>query len=188
MKSAAFLAGCLVAAALAASVAASAQQREFLSDTEIDQVREAQEPSGRIRLYVQFAKDRLDALDKQLAQESAQRAGAVHDLLYEYDRIVDAIGDTVDLAATKHALVRKGLAVAVKEVPEFLKRLRAVEAKNPKDIEEYRFILEEAIETTQSGLEDFKGELAKLPLDRKAEKELEKEDRKRKNAKESPEK
>lgn len=181
MKSAVFLAACLVAAELAAP----AQQREFLSESEIDQVREAQEPADRIKLYVQFAKDRLDALDKQLAQESTQRAGAVHDALYEYDRIVDSIGDTVDSAAAKHALVRKGLAVAVKEMPEFLKRLRAVETKNPKDIEEYRFILEEAIETTQSSLEDFKAELAKLPLDRKEERKMEKEDRKRKNAKES---
>ncbi len=172
----------LLAAALAAPVSAAAPQREFLSDSEIGQLREVQDPSDRIRLYMTFAKDRLDALDKELARESAERAGAIHDLLSEYDRIVDAAGDTVDLAATRHALVRKGLAVAVKEMPEFLKRLRAVEAKNPKDIEEYRFILEQAIETTVSGLEDFKGELAKLPLDRKAEKELEKEERKRKNA------
>ncbi len=181
MNRLAFSAACLLVAALGAL----AQQREFLSEAEIDQVREAQEPSDRIRLYVTFAKVRLDALDKELARESPERAGSIHDLLYEYDRLVDAIGDTVDIAASKHALVRKGLAVAVREMPGFLKRLEALEGKNPKDIEEYRFILEQATETTRSSLEDFKAELNKLPLDRKAEKELEKEERKQqKNAKE----
>jgi len=71
-------------------------------------------------------------------------------------------------------LLRKGLELAVKEEPQFLKRLQALEAKNPKDIEDYRFILRQAVETTQDSLESLRGHLGKLPPDRKAEKQAKK--------------
>ncbi len=148
----------------------SQQRKEFLSPTEIDLVREAQEPADRVKLYVKFAQVRLDAMDKELEGNSADRGVNIHDLLYEYGRIIDAIDDQADLAITKRALLRKGLELAVKEEPHFVKRLQALEAKNPKDIEEYRFILRQALETTQDSLESLRAYLSKLPPDRKAEK------------------
>lgn len=180
----------LIAVGLLGAVCAApaSQRREFLTPTEIDQVREAQEPQERLKLYVTFARIRLDAIDKEMARESRERAEAVHDLLSEYDRIIDALVDTAERAVEQRILARKAMELAVKEAPEFLKRLQALEAKNPKDIEEYRFILRQAVETTESSLEDLRGYLGKLPADPKAEKgrekEREKETKKRKDGRE----
>jgi hypothetical protein len=156
-----------------------AQRREFLSGEEINLVQEAQEPNDRLKLYAQFARVRLDAIDKEMAKEmskaNAQRGDAIHDLLYEYERIIDALDDVASLAETKRALVRRGLDTAVRAEPEFLKRLQALEDKNAADHDTYRFALSEAIESTKSSLEELRKLLAKQPTDKKLEKEIEKE-------------
>ena len=160
-----------------ASTSLPAQKREFLRGAEIDQVREAQEPNDRLKLYAQFARARLDDIEKELnnSKASAERGEKIHDLLYEYQQIIDALDDVASFAETKRALVRRGLDAAVRAEPDFLKRLQALDAKNPTDRETYRFILNEAIESTQSSLEDNKKLLAKQPADKRTEKEIEKE-------------
>jgi hypothetical protein len=155
-----------------------AQAKEFLTGPEVEQVREAQEPSDRLKLYAIFAKDRLDRIDKELAgKASDERGAAIHDLLYEYQRIIDALDDLADLAGVKRALVRKGLDAVVRAEPDFLKRLQALEEQNPTDRETYRFALTEAIDSTTSSLEDSKKLLAKQPAPSK--RELEKEAKER---------
>ena len=178
------LAACLLAGA------GAAQRREFLTPAEVDEVREAQEPADRMKLYVQFARVRLDTLDKEMAKESAERGAVLHDLLYEYDRIIDALDGMAELGISKRALVRRGLDAAVRAEPEFLKRLQALEAKNPKDLEDYRFILRQAIESTESSLVELRTQLGKLPADKKEdrrlEKEAQKEEQKRKKNEKPP--
>jgi hypothetical protein len=71
--------------------------------------------------------------------------------------------------------MRKGLDAAVRAEPEFLKRLKDLQNKNPKDLEEYRFILQQAIDSTQDSYDDLKEQLAKQPADKKEEKKLEQE-------------
>ena len=156
--------------------ARSGQQREFLTPDEIDQVREAQEPPDRMKLYVLFARTRLERIEKEMGKASKDRGGMVHDLLYDYDRLIDAIDDLAALAKTKTVLsMRKGLDAAVRAEPEFLKRLKDLQDKNPTDLEEYRYILQQAIDSTQDSYDDLKEQLAKLPADKKEDKKLEKE-------------
>jgi hypothetical protein len=163
------------------SRSAAAQTREFLTGSEIDLVREAQEPNDRLKLYIQFARARLDEIDKELAATGKaakpleERGDRIHDMLYEYGKIVDAIDDLSDLAHTQKILMRKGLDYVVHAEPDMLKRLQAIEEKNPPDREAYRFVLGEAIESTESSLEEMKKVLAKLPTDKKLEKDIEKE-------------
>ena len=155
-----------------------AQRREFLRGDEIEQVREAQEANDRLKLYALFARDRLDRIDRELAgKASEERGAAIHDLLYEYQQIIDAIDDVADLALTKRDLVRKGIDAVVHAEPDFLKRLQAIEEKNPSDRETYRFALKEAIDSTQSSLEESKKLLAKQPAASKGE--LKKEEKER---------
>jgi hypothetical protein len=71
--------------------------------------------------------------------------------------------------------MRKGVAFAVHAEPEMLKRLQAIDDKNPPDREAYRFVLSEAIESTESSLEEMKKLLGKIPTDKKLEKEIEAE-------------
>ena len=116
---------------------------------------------------------------------------AVFDWINELSGHSDVIDDVVEFAATKHVFIRKGLDAAVRAQPEFLKRLQAVEEKHAKDLEEYRFMLHQAIETTQASLDDLKERLGKIPADKKVQKELDKEakqeEKSRKKNEEPPE-
>ena len=161
----------LVAASAFLAPALPGQRREFLTDGEIFQIREAQEPNARLKLYVQFARGRLDAVEKALAGSDPDRAAYIHDNLREYDQIIDAIDQNAEQAVKRRDLARKGLELALKEEPEFLKLLEAFRARNPKDLEQYRFVLTQAIETTQGSIEVLRDALGKQPKDRKGERE-----------------
>jgi hypothetical protein len=160
-------------------IALGAQAREFLTDREIDQVREAQEGNDRMKLYVQFARARLDGIERELAAAGKaakpleERGARIHDLLFEYGKILDAIDDLSDTWKTQRILVRKGVSFVVHAEPELLKRLQAIDEQNPPDREAYRFVLSEAIEGTESSLEEMKKILGKLPTDKKIDKEIE---------------
>ena len=155
---------------------AHSQRREFLRGDEVEQVREAQEVNPRLKLYALFAAARLDAVEKALSKPASdERAETIHDLLYEYQRIIDALDDLAEDNDKKRELLRRGLDPVVRAEPDFLKRLKAIEEKNPSDRDTYSFALKEAIETTESSLEENRKLLAKQPKDKRTEKEIEKE-------------
>jgi len=170
---------CMLFLALGAALAApaGAQRREFLTDGEIDQIREAQDPNQRLKLYMQFARQRIAAVEKVLAGNEPNRGQFIHEQIEEYDRIIEAADYNVDQALKKRHLFRKGLEAALKAEPEFLQALEAFRARNPKDLEEYRFILDQAIESTRDSLQGLREALGKQPKGKKEEKE-EREERK----------
>ena len=57
------------AVALLLASALVAQDRDFLTADEVDQVREAQDPNARLALYITFAQERLGMLEQLLAKE-----------------------------------------------------------------------------------------------------------------------
>src|SRR4051794_4314576 len=89
-----------------------AQQRDFLTADEADQVRLAQEPNERLQLYLHFAKQRLDLIQQAVAQEKAGRSKLLHDLLEDYTRVIEAI-DTVTDDALKRSV---DMSIGVKAV------------------------------------------------------------------------
>ena len=102
---ASFLSICVIpiCAFLAGETRALAQ-KDFLTSDEVEKVREAQLPNDRLKLYVLFARQRLDQLQRLLEKEKKGRSLTARELLQDYSSIIDAI-DTVSDDAHSRARV-----------------------------------------------------------------------------------
>jgi hypothetical protein len=138
-----------LAVLLLAAAGCAAQNRDFLSADETDQVREAQEPNLRLKLYLKFAKQRLDLVDQLLGREKAGRSAMIHDTLEDYTHLIEAIDTVADDALKRKLVIDEGIAVVAAAEKEMAVRLRKIEETHPKDLARYDFALKNAIETTQ---------------------------------------
>lgn len=125
-----------------------AQDRDFLTPNEVEQVREAQEPNDRLLLYVHFARQRMDLLEQYLAKDQPGRSIFIHNALDDYSRIIDAIDDVSDDALLHKRPIDKGLVAVLSAEKEFLGMLSKIQDSNPKDLDRYQFVLQQAIDTT----------------------------------------
>lgn len=144
--------------ALCAGALMWAQDRDFLTPDEADQIREAQDPNDRLLLYVRFAKQRMDLLQQYLAKEKPGRSIFIHNTLEDYSNIIEAI-DTVSDDALRHKRpIDKGMVAVLAAEKDFLDQLNKIQSSEPKDFDRYKFVLTQAIDTTtdsrELGLED----------------------------------
>ena len=128
-------------------------RKEFLTDHEIDLIREAQEPNLRMQRYLHFAKLRIELLRQQLAKQKAGRSAQIHRLLEEYGRIIETIDVVIDDALDMKRDITPTIAKVTAEERTFLVALEAI-AENPQeDHFRYEFVLEDAIEITADSIE-----------------------------------
>jgi hypothetical protein len=130
-----------------------AQQRDFLTSDEVDQIRLAQEPSERIELYLKFAQKRIDLVQQLLSKNKPGRSILIHDTLDDYSNIIEAIDTVGDDALRRKLTIDKGMAAAVKAEKDFLAALNKIEPSSPDDLSRYSFVLQTAIDTTSDSLE-----------------------------------
>ncbi len=143
----------LLGIVLLCAAAPLAAQHDFLTNNEIEQVRLAQEPNERLKLYTEFARQRLDQL-KQLAKEAKPgRAGTMHDLLDEYCQIIDAIDMVSDDALGRKADIGAGAKAVASAEKEFLPVLEKIRDSHPGDLARYEFVLTQAIQATNDSLD-----------------------------------
>jgi hypothetical protein len=141
------------AAILALASSGFAQQRDYLTADEIDQVREAQEPNLRLKLYVHFARQRIAEIQQLLAKEKAGRSALIHDALEDYTRIIEAIDTVSDDALRRKVTLDEGMKEVAGAEKEMLATLNKIEESNAKDLPRFEFALKAAIDTTSDSEE-----------------------------------
>jgi hypothetical protein len=136
-------------------------QKDFLTADEADQVRELQEPNERLKLYLKFARLRIDLVKQLVAKEKAGRSVLIHDTLDEFTQIIEAI-DTVSEDALKRRVdLSLGMVAVANAESEMAGHLRVIADTPLKDSARYKFALEQAIETVQDSLDIASEDLKK---------------------------
>jgi hypothetical protein len=127
-------------------------QREFLTNDEIEKIREAQEPNLRLKIYLLFAKQRLDQLQQQMAKDKKGRSLGVRQLLEDYSQIIDAIDTVSDDALKRKVDIAAGAAEVATSEKTFLAQLQKIEQSQPHDLDMYEVSLKDAIESTSDSI------------------------------------
>src|ERR1700683_4761768 len=126
----------IVPAILATGIPAFAQ-KDFLTSDEVEKVREAQEPNERLKLYVLFARQRLDQLQRLLEKEKKGRSLTARELLQDYSSIIDTIDTVSDDALARGVNIAEGMTAVTESEKRFLGQLQKIKDRNPADIDLY---------------------------------------------------
>jgi chromosome segregation ATPase len=134
-------------------------RREALTDKEIDELRDAaQEPAQRIKLYIDFARDRLTSLEQMRADPKVKdRAQQTHDKLQDFLDIYDELNGNIDTFVERKADLRKPLKSLIEADTEFQAKLRALKSAadaSPQEEQKYEFLLTNAVEAVDDSLKD----------------------------------
>lgn len=165
-------------------LAAQLTGREPLNEKEIDQLREvAQEPEKRLKLMVEYARARLATIDQLRGDPrfAADRGARVHDLLEDFTKLVDEMGDNIDDYVARKSDLRKALKLVIQGDTEFQLKLRTLKEQGPgagatPDTEtgDYSFALQNAAESVNLSLDDSRKLLAEQEITFKEEKKKKK--------------
>ncbi len=127
--------------------------RDFLTDYEVDVLRDNQGFEERIEAYVKFAALRLELIEQSLEVEEAGRGAKVHRSLKEYGSIIQAVDDVIDDALVRNRKMDGALGDLLAAEARFSARLGAIAAEPAADAWRYEFVLEDALSITRDSME-----------------------------------
>jgi chromosome segregation ATPase len=137
------------------------RRRDPLNPLEADQLRDAaQEPSERLKLYIQFARTRLASLEQVRADPKVtDRAQQTHDRLQDFLDVYDELNDNIDTFVGRKSDLRKPLKTVIEADTEFQAKLRALKNSldaNKDEAKQYDFLLTSVLDTIDSSLQDHR--------------------------------
>lgn len=146
-------------------------QKDYLSESEADKIRDAVTPPERIKLYISFADDRLKKFQYELTRNvpEGRRAEILNGLLNAYVGCMDDAADQIGLAREKQIDIRGQLKLIESKGKDFLAVLEKINKGGP-EYDIYKDTLEDAIEGTKDALADAdkaSKELTPAPVRRK---------------------
>jgi hypothetical protein len=139
-----------------------AQRRhDPLNPLEVDQLRDAMlDPDQRLKLYVQFSRDRMTKLEQMRGDPKAtDRGHQTHDMLEDFLAVYDELNDNIDMYVGRKDDIRKPLKLIIDADTEFQGRLRALKNAantNAAEASQYEFLLTDALDTVDSSAEDHR--------------------------------
>ncbi len=140
-----------------------AQERRHdpLNPLEIDQLRDAMmEPEARLKLYVQFSRDRMTKLEQMRSDSKTKdRARQTHDMLEDFLAVYDELNDNIDMYVGRKDDIRKPLKAVIEADTEFQAKLRALKNSsdtNAAELSQYEFLLTDALDTVDSSADDHR--------------------------------
>jgi predicted transcriptional regulator len=151
----------LISVLIMAAAFPALAQREFLSNDEIEKIREAQDPNLRLKMYVLFARQRLDQLQQQIAKDKKGRSLIVRQLLEDYTQIIDAIDTVSDDALKRKVDISLGITAVSAAEKNFLGMLQKIEEGQPQDMDMYEVALKDAIGNTSDSIDSTQQDLGK---------------------------
>jgi hypothetical protein len=154
-----------------------AQDRDFLSADEVEQVRLTQEPNARLMLYNKFAEARALQVEDLLKNEKPGRSVLIHDLLEDLVEILDTIDTVADDALMNNMDIAAGMQDVVKRHTVLAAKLKQIDQMELSDRGRYQFQLQMALDTVNDSLELAQEDLAKRKGDVLAKDKAEKVER-----------
>ncbi|MGH9499000.1 MAG: hypothetical protein ACRD3L_07630 [Terriglobales bacterium] len=140
---------------------AQVRGREPLAPAEIDQLRDsAMDSQLRLKLYTEFARSRLVSLEQMRSDpKTTDRGQQTHDRLQDFLDIYDELNQNIDNFNDRKDDLRKPLKAVIEADSEFQAKLLALKNAadtNPKEAEQYRFLLDSALEAVSDGVQDHR--------------------------------
>lgn len=127
--------------------------RDFLTDYEVDVLRERQGFKERIEAYVKFATLRLELIEQYLEVEEDGRGAKVHRALEEYSSIIEAVDDVIDDALIRNRKMDGALGHLLSAEARLAARLAVIQAEPADDAWRYEFALDDALSITRDSME-----------------------------------
>jgi len=133
--------------AFAPAPTARAQKPDYASDEEEDKIRDAQDPSDRIEVYLTLAQSRLDRITEFRSKPmdpQYDNGGYIDTLLDQYISITDDLKNWIQDQYDRKADMRKGLQKALEVGPKQLADLRRIQESHDAYTADYAKSLRDA--------------------------------------------
>lgn len=136
---------------------ASQAPPDYLTEEEVQKVRDTQEPDKRILLFLQFAVARLAKFEQALTAKPPTHPDDLTEIIDHYINAVDDAASNLEIWLDRGGVdLSKARKEMEKQAGEFVARLEKINETQTKRLEDFRFTWDDSLEATREFLEIVK--------------------------------